>query len=243
VFSSLGVSPSRQELFRPYPNWEDWQIQTVEEAIRFCWQGLITNHAAWLCDADEEKITEKLVENLCYTIQQDPPAVNCFAREFFDTPVREGSLSSYKKKSIKTSPDIVFRLANETRLFSDPQQFAFVIECKIIDSKGSLPDYVNKGVARFFDGTYAHAMNFAGMVGYLRKGTSSLPDTRTMIRQEFERVDKTSKQKQSVRYGLNEGPISCVFTKPADTIQITKHLRKSELGLISIRHLWLRNSN
>jgi hypothetical protein len=58
----------------------------------------------------------------------------------------------------------------------DYRYFGLFIECKVIDTGRVMSKYVQQGLARFVDGTYAWAVPVALMVAYVH-GDYALPHT------------------------------------------------------------------
>jgi len=94
--------------------------------------------------------------------------------------------------------------------------WAWFVECKIIDGAASLRLYQTQGIARFLSGEYAAGMPTAAMIGYCRDGTSA--------------VDVLP-----LEFGTGLGTADFL---PGTCLSIHRR-RNPPGGVIGITHLWL----
>ena len=237
MLSDFGIAPSTGELQPPYPNWDEWQIQTIEEAIVDAWNRVLRDvelPLGWALTANEETITERLHAALCRLLQ-DGTIILGFSRNHFQDPHREASATNHDGTKIKLSPDLFFKRAAEKFTFSDPRQFGYFVECKIVDATHSVANYRDNGIAKFCDGRYAWAMQFAAMVAYVR--TPPNPPFRLHSSVSNALVHKTPTP--GSKTGLISGPDLCPFSKPELGTEITVHERAANLPPLALRHIWL----
>ena len=237
MLSDFGIAPSTGELQPPYPNWEEWQIQTIDEAIADAWNRVLQDAelpSGWMLTANEEAITERVHAALCRLLQ-DGTIILGFSKDHFQDPHREASTTSHDGKQIKISPDLFFKRAAEKFTFSDPRQFGYFVECKIVDANHSVAKYCDDGVARFCEGKYAWAMQFAGMVAYIRVPPNPPLQPHSSLSKALNGKSKSARRNS----GVIQGPARCSFSKTALGVEVTVHNRISNLPPITLRHIWL----
>jgi hypothetical protein len=142
------------------------ELLAIEEALWLAWERVTVDAD----EVDEVNITSRLEGELGRMMNHEPPPVEGFTRETFETPVRGGELESFDGKKLEKRPDIVLRRAGLLRGVLDPRHCGLFIECKVVDKARPMSRYAGEGLLRFVDGTYAWAVNFAMMLGYARKG-------------------------------------------------------------------------
>jgi hypothetical protein len=227
VLSRFGIPPSLAELQPPYPNWEEWQVQIIEEAISEAWRHLRKEQRKWLSTANEEAITEKL-EIILARMRQDGHTVEGYNDNYFAMPHREPSVPNHDGTKIRKSPDLVFRRTTES---------------KIIDATHGIGRYANDGIERFCNGDYASSMQFAAMVAYVRTPPRPHLTASACLKNEFQRVRRNGvSQHQSLK--VLSGPEACAKTKLSPPVQITDHARSKLTTTkhstpIQLRHIWL----
>ena len=98
MLSDFGIAPSVGELKPPYPHWEEWQIQTIEEAIADAWDRVLQDASlppGWMLTANEEAITERVHAALCRSLQNGT-IIFGFSKDHFQEPHREASTTANK---------------------------------------------------------------------------------------------------------------------------------------------------
>jgi hypothetical protein len=162
----------------PYtPPFSDEEQRTIEDALREgLRRGLLRNPTLLQPPLNEVKITVALEEELSSMMEDSSQPVPGFSSDVFETIVRGGELSDYKRELLEKRPDLVLRRKKRPRAGMDYRYFGLFIECKVIDAGRVMSKYVQQGLARFLDGTYAWAVPVALMVAYV-DGDYALPHT------------------------------------------------------------------
>lgn len=218
----LGQSPDRKS--PPYDAWPKTFIHAIEAALKEAMQRIKSNkQAKELCDADEEKMTSWLCDELILIAEEELIAGYNYA--VFQDPVLDSPTNNADQTSYKKRPDLRFRRQpHHSRLVDRPREDAWFCECKIIEEKtNSSKTYKNywaKGVQRFVDGSYAWAMPHGQMIAYVRWASDA----------------------------IGFGPKYTELKKCAQDLDgdicITKHSRKTDKGKvlsdIQLRHLWFK---
>ena len=162
----------------PHPPIMEGALNIIENAIREAWLQVIEDidlAEVKREDAYEDQLTAELSKNLDRLRLQDPSLIPGFSPMFFESVQRESNWSDYQNSSIDKQPDLVFKFfgkRNGVDLDSAYYDGLFV-ECKPIDSNHSIQGhYLNKGLSRFVEGTYAWAMQDAMMLGYTKDSSS-----------------------------------------------------------------------
>jgi len=217
----------------PYPapfSYEESLI--IEEAIR---EGLrrafLRKPALRQAPLQEVDITAGLEEELSSMMEDESEPVRGFTSNVFETIVRGGELRDWRGMKLEKRPDLVFRRKKRPRRGMDFRYFGLFVECKVVGAKRVMYPYVQEGLRRITDGTYAWAVPLALMVAYVEGGyklPKTLGDYLGAQPIEDPLVSKVF---------LRDGP-----TKPA--IYSTVHARKFQYedggipGDIRVDHLW-----
>jgi hypothetical protein len=190
IFTSLGRSPSRMP---PYPSWEAWIIETIEEALRHSSLHVEADMGGKqaVLDANEEHITRALQRRLAGLLE-DGVTIPRFSADIFQTPTRNESCEDYTGKHIDKQPDLVFKLVGQAQLNN-----CLFCEGKILDKKHSIRNYIYQGMIRFVRGQYAWAMPYAHMIAYVRE-TSSPQNLVKYLAQKNKRENKTHAEIMSI---------------------------------------------
>jgi len=224
----------------PHPPIMEGALIIIENAIREAWKQVIETidlNDMKTEDAYEVPLTEALWKYLESIRLQNPSG---FCPDLFESVQNGSHWRDSRNSSIDKQPDLVFKFAGKPRFGVDLDSAAYdglFVECKPIDSKHSIQGhYLDKGLSRFVDGTYAWAMQDAMMLGYTNDGNNLNTKLIPVL------------SKPSVQHPLKMSslPSPCKGDTAIFDRCETHHNRDLEYqhncekaGLIRIRHLWL----
>ena len=224
----------------PHPQIMEGVLKIIENAIREAWSRVIKNidvNSMKAKDAYEDQLTEALWK---YLEEIRLQSLSGFCPDQFESVQRESNWRDVPNSSIDKQPDLVFKFSGKPRFGVDLDSAVYdglFVECKPIDSKHSIQGhYLNKGLSRFVDGTYAWAMQDAMMLGYTN-------DCFNLNRKLIPALSKLSVQQALKMSAL---PLPCegdtVISDRCKTLHIREwpyqHNREKS-GPIRIKHLWL----
>lgn len=224
----------------PHPSIMDGVLKIIENAIREAWTRVIENmdiSSMQAKDAYEDQLTEALWKYLEEIRLQSSSG---FCPDQFESVQRESNWRNVPNSSIDKQPDLVFKFSGKPRFGVDLDSAAYdglFVECKPIDSKHPIQGhYLDKGLSRFVDGTYAWAMQDAMMLGYT-------DDTTNLNSKLIPALSKLTVQ-ESLK--MSGSPSPCIGDTAISDRCETHHIRdweyqhnREKSGLIRIRHLWL----
>jgi hypothetical protein len=222
----------------PHPPIMEGALRIIENAIREAWTQVIeiidlNNMKAK--DAFEDQLTEVLWKYLEAIRLQSSSG---FCPDQFESVQRESNWRDYQNSNIDKQPDLVFKFHAARGVGSDSAIYdGLFVECKPIDSKHSVQGhYLDKGLSRFVDGTYAWAMQDAMMLGYTNDGFN-------LSSKLIPALSKPSVHESLKISGL---PTPSQGDKVISDRCETHHIREciyphngEKAGSIRIRHLWL----
>lgn len=138
-------------------------------ALRWAWSELSRREPQVLRTGDEESITEKLQSLLNERregVRQAP-----WLKDF--ETVSRGESQRTADERITKKPDLTFRPPMYVSV-TDATRWGWFVECKIINGRDSIAAYRDNGVRRFSTGEYAAWMQSAGMLAYVRDGSTPM---------------------------------------------------------------------
>lgn len=226
----------------PNPPIMEGILVTIENAIREAWTMVLETFDSTdiqVKDAYEDQLTAELCKHLDRLRLQDPPLIPGFSPAFFESVQRESNWSDYQNSSIDKQPDLVFKFYGKRPGVEIDSAYydGLFVECKPVDAKHSIQGhYLDKGLSRFVNGTYAWAMQDAMMLGYT-------DDTTNLYSKLILALLKPSVQKS---LNMNGSPAPCQGDKIISVRCETQHSREwkyqhngAKAGPIRIRHVWL----
>lgn len=167
----VGMRNKRVALASPLvtaePDLSEPHKQAVLASLRWAWSELCRRNKDLVVAGDEESITEAL-ERLLNDREGGKRRAHWI--ESFGTVTRGSKVRTVDGR-IELQPDLHFRPLpyRQVRCTSD---WAWFVECKIIDGAASLRLYRLQGIERFLSGEYAACMPSAAMLGYCRDDSS-----------------------------------------------------------------------
>lgn len=239
MFISLGRPPaSSAYMEQPYAPWPLGILLAIEEALHEAAVRLRASRTLEeINSADENQISAWLQALLCELLQDG--TVDGFTFDIFGLPTRDSAISNFSGKNISKKPDLTFYFAGGRRLTVSPLDDGIFCECKIIDKRHTLRDYVDKGILRYVDGTYAFAVPTAHMIGFVRAPLRTpAPDLVNFLRRQHRGATNGD------RVALIPSPVLCAVSPGVSTL-CTEHRRDFTLrngrppGPIELRHVWL----
>lgn len=223
----------------PHPPIMEGVLRIIENAIREAWTQIIETidlNGMKAEDAYEDQLTEVLCKCLEGIRLQNSSG---FCPDQFESVQRESNWRDFQNSSIDKQPDLVFKFYGKRPGVEIDSAYydGLFVECKPIDSKHSIQGhYLDKGLSRFVDGTYAWAMQNAMMLGYTT-------DTVNLNSKLMPALSKLSVQ-ESLK--MSDSPSPCIGDTAISDRCETHHIRdweyqhnREKSGLIRIRHLWL----
>lgn len=223
----------------PHPPIMEGALKIIENAIRDAWKQVIETidlTGMKVEDTYEDQLTEALCKCLEGIRLQN---LSGFCPDQFESVQRESNWRDYQNSSIDKQPDLVFKFhAKRQDVEIDSAYYdGLFVECKPIDSKHSIQGhYLDNGLSRFVDGTYAWAMQDAMMLGYTN-------DSSNLSSKLIPALSKPSVQESLKISGL---PTPSQGDKVISDRCETHHFREciyphngEKAGSIRIRHLWL----
>ncbi|WP_445372858.1 hypothetical protein ACH518_10490 [Methylomonas sp. HW2-6] len=223
----------------PHPPIMEGMIEIIENAIRAAWKQVIETidlNGIKTEDAYEDQITEALCK---YLEGIRLKSSSGFCPDQFESVQRESNWRDYQNFSIDKQPDLVFKFFGKRPGvdFDSAYYDGLFIECKPIDSKHPIQGhYLDKGLSRFVDGTYAWAMQNAMMLGYTNHGNN--------LNSKLIPVLSKSSVQESLK--MCDPPSPCINDTVIFDRCETRHTRDwiyqhngEKAGFIRIRHLWL----
>lgn len=226
----------------PHPPIMEGVLKIVENAIMEAWQQVcevIDSNGMKADVAYEDQFTEVLWKHLDHVRLQDPCPIPGFTPDQFESVQREGNWRDCENTSIDKQPDLVFKFyAKRPGVSPDSAAYdGLFIECKPIDRKHPIKKhYLDNGLSRFVNGTYAWAMQDAMMLGYACKGA-------TLSNKLIPEISKPASQESLKMIGSLtrcDGDIAilnrCETHHNRDCIY--QHTGE-KAGPIRVRHLWL----
>lgn len=197
------------------PDLREPHKQAVLASLRWAWLELCRRSKNLVDTGDEESITEAL-ERLLNDREGGKRRAHWI--ESFGAVTRGSKVRTLDGR-IELQPDLHFRPIpyRQVRCTSD---WAWFVECKIVDGAASLRLYRLQGIERFLSGEYAMRMPSAAMLGYCRDGSIA-----------FDVL--------SAELGERHGTRS-VVRGPSSDVCRSHHERQSPAGsTIDLTHLWL----
>ena len=226
----------------PHPPIMDGILQIVENAIREAWRQLLDTadlNEIKTAEAYENQVTEALWKFLENIRLQTPPPIPGYCPDQFDHAPFDSVWRNINGASIGKRPDLVFKFHGKRPdvSISSAAYDGLFVECKPIDSDHPIKKhYLNDGLSRFIDGTYAWAMQDAMMLGYVGNG-SNINNTLVPI------LSKPAIQ-ESLK--MSGPPTPCKDDHSISERCETQHNREciyqhteEKAGMIRVRHLWL----
>jgi hypothetical protein len=224
----------------PHPPIMEGTLRIIENAIRAAWKQVIETidlNGMKAEDAYEVPLTEALWKHLESIRLQ---SLSGFCPDLFESVQNGSHWRDSPNSSIDKQPDLIFKFSGKPRLGVDLESAAYdglFVECKSIDSKHSIQGhYLNKGLSRFVDGTYAWAMQDAMMLGYTNDGSNL----------SGKLIPALSKPLAHESLKMSGLPSACKDDKAISDRCETHHNRDwkyqhsgKNAGLIRIRHVWL----
>jgi len=147
-------------------------IKVVAEAIRHAWDVIHSDPSKHLVPKapgapDEDRYTDAICQILDQMLSNDPPSVEGFTSDMFQSVSRSESASNFSGQNLNKQPDILIRLAEGPLI--DARRFVGIyVEAKIVSMSHSISKYTNKGLRRFVVGEYSWAMQEGMMISYQR---------------------------------------------------------------------------
>ncbi len=197
------------------PDLTESHKQAVLTSLRWAWDELSRTQLGLVETADEETITEGLERLLNRRVRGKRSA---HWLESFDTVTRSSKVRTSDGR-IEKQPDLHFRPIPYRRV-QCASDWAWFVECKIVDGAKFLRLYRIEGIERFFSSEYAAHMPSAAMLGYCRDGTTPFDVLSTELR--------------------NAHGTTAVIAGSSTDICSSSHLRAAPLSTtIDLTHLWL----
>ena len=216
----------------PYPAFEPGFLAIVNRALTWAWATLRQRSSdEHLREVAEVQITEAMQTVLNQAMNDALEPVEGFTAAYFETMERGGEIANYDGTRLEKRPDLRFRLRGRHNV-SDRLQYAFFVECKIVDATHAVLRYCNEGLARFIRGDYAWAMPHAMMLAYVRDRTYSVQALKQLLENDNTQYAVTSVSVPEATEAL--GSVESVHKRPW-----RYPVTDSEPGPIEIRHLWL----
>lgn len=228
---AVGFFTQGIEFRLPHPPIPQRTILIVCNVIRKAWQLLIEEPPAsfYLCSADEDTITQVLVEIIENRLRKNRE-VDGFNCALFGKVSREPKITNVNKKHPDKMPDIFFDLKRDQMPILNDQDGLFV-ECKPVDNKHPiLSCYCKKGLLRFINGDYAWAMQEALMIGYVKERYSFVELASILGDTKKTAALKTSKHSTVEGYEIYCSNHIRTFDWPEG---------HGQACMISVSHLWL----
>lgn len=226
----------------PHPPIMEGALRIIENAIKEAWKQVVETidlNGMKAENAYEDQLTAELSKHLDRLRLQDPPSIPGFSPMFFESVQRESNWSDYRNSSIDKQPDLVFKFFGKRPGVEIDSAYydGLFVECKPIDSKHPIQGhYLDKGLSRFVDGTYAWAMQDAMMLGYTNDGNNL----------STKLIPALSKLSVRESLKMSASPSPCKGDAAISDRCETRHIRDWEYqhtgekaGSIRIRHLWL----
>jgi hypothetical protein len=226
----------------PHPPIMEGALRIIENVIREAWRQVLETvdlTGMKVEDIYEDQLTEALCKHIDRLRLQDPPLIPGFSPDYFESVQRESNWRDCQNISIDKQPDLVFKFYGKRPCVESDSAYydGLFVECKPIDSKHSVQrHYLDKGLSRFVDGTYAWAMQDAMMLGYTNDGSN-------LGSKLIPALSKPSVQESLKMSGL---PTPSQGDKAISDRCETHHIREciyphngEKAGSIRIRHLWL----
>lgn len=223
----------------PHPPIMEGALKIIENAIREAWRQVIETidlTGMKVEDAYEDQLTEALCKCLEGIRLQSSSG---FCPDQFESVQRESNWRDCQNSSIDKQPDLVFKFYGKRPGVEIDSAYydGLFVECKPIDFKHSIQGhYLDKGLSRFVNGTYAWAMQDAMMLGYTN-------DTANLNSKLIPALSKPAVQKS---LNMSDSPAPCQGDKIISDRCETQHSREWEYqhngakaGPIRIRHVWL----
>lgn len=219
----------------PYPTPFSYEERrTIEDAIREgLRRALLRDPTLRQVPLGEVKITEALDTELSSMMEDESEPVPGFTSEVFETINCSAALRNWRGDRLEKRPDLVLRRKKRPRRGMDYRHFGLFVECKVVDARRVMHPYVQEGLRRFLEGTYAWAVPLALMVAYV-DGAYQLPQTLAEYLRD-RAVDDPLVSAVSLR-----------DASPAPELYTTVHVRKFKYldggvpGPVHIDHLWHR---
>ncbi len=216
----------------PYPRFEPGFLAIVNHALIWAWTTLRQcSSDEHLRVASEVEITEAMQTILNQAMNDAAAPVAGFTAAYFETMERGGEITNFDGTKLEKRPDLRFRLRGRHNV-SDRLQYAFFVECKIVDSTHSVPRYCDDGLTRFIRGDYAWAMPHAMMLAYVRSGRRSVQALK-----EFLEADRSHYGVTSVSAPEIAGALESVESVHNRTWRYP--VSSTDPGPIELHHLWL----
>jgi hypothetical protein len=223
----------------PHPPIMEGVLRIIEMALGEAWRqtvGMLEAEGFQTGSVYEDQLTEVICKQLNYIRLQDPPPIPGFSSDQFETVQRESNWRDCQNSSIDKQPDLVFKFSGKRQ--GVPINTAFYdglfVECKPIDRKHPInKHYLDKGLRRFVNGTYAWAMQDAMMLGYVSNDASIVTNLLPLL------------AKPAIQKSLNmsNAPTTCQGDTDIGHRCQTHHRRDCvhpHAGPIRVRHLWLK---
>lgn len=203
----------------------------IEDAIREGLRRAFLRHPELRqAPLQEVPITVALEDELVSMLEDESEPVPGFTSDVFDL-MRGVELCDYRGEGLEKRPDLVFRRKKRPRRGMDFRYFGLFVECKVVDASRVMHPYVQRGLRRITDGTYAWAVSIALMVAYV-DGAYELPQALRDYLRDQPLTDPVVSE-----VSLRDQP-------PAAIIYSTVHVRDFQYegggapGPVHVDHLW-----
>lgn len=215
----MTMMSKRRALASPLPKGEpdlrSAHKRAILAALRWAWDELGRVRPGLVDTANEETITEAL-ERLLNEYERGVRRAHWL--EDFGVVTR-GSKVRTSDGRLEKQPDLHFRPTTYRNVLC-ASDWAWFVECKIIDGAASWRLYREHGVARFHAGEYAVRMRSAAMVGYCRDGSAPLEVLSTVLENQ-------------------QGTSEVLAGRSGDECRSTHRRKRPLKGTIKLTHLWL----
>ena len=224
----------------PYKRFSKPEIKTFEKFFRYVWWASAKfekHHEVDFYDADERHISYALGSVIDLLISNTPEQFDWFL-DVFEYEGQGADRANWSRTSVQQQCDFALRrtavVEGELRTLS-----CLFIEAKIISNKSNVSNYAESGMMRFVEGSYAHAMPQAVMMGYQRATNQKLPDP---LVEHFKRDGRRRGFELEVTDGPN--PVGRQL-RGTNALHSTVHERRVPNaggvgpGPIELYHLWL----
>lgn len=172
------------------PDLSPIEKDAIVRALRWAWGRVCNEWPDIVHTGREEQITERLV----YVLNERVPGRGRLAPglRLFETVVRGAKIRNPNAR-IEMAPDLAFRPPPGRRTVRILDDWAWFVECKIIDGAGSVQRYCNDGVVRFSDGNYCARMPSGAMLAYVRDRTRPFGTLDASLRFRFQTQAHTAR--------------------------------------------------
>lgn len=155
----------------PYPRFQSTTLDAVIAAIERAWLPIAEEEQALRDRRDEWKLNAALADRMdkLRRSKRIGERIAKFTTTIFETPNHDSATRDYTGRKVRPRPDITIRFRGRKPAVADPIADAIIIECKRMQRDHNVGRYIQTGMNKFIDGTYAWAVQQAMMVGYLER--------------------------------------------------------------------------